>query len=57
MLVNRFLKLRIERINLTSHSVDARVPSAWGIAAERDVKPIAFLAFDDKVTSRKILGV
>jgi len=27
------------------------------IEAERDVKPKAFLAFDDKVTSREILGV
>ena len=46
----------------TCQGAPAVVPHGFPIAldkieAERDVKPKAFLAFDDKVTSREILGV
>src|SRR4029077_3980038 len=47
-LLNYFLSLRAE---------DIHTPIGIRISTKRNVKPVALLTFDDKVTTRKILGV
>ena len=48
-LLNHFLELRTEHINLTPHSVDARSSIGMNeVATERDLKPVALLTVDNE---------
>src|ERR687892_199287 len=58
-LFNHFLKLCAENIHLTVRCARLAGYSIGPnkVATERDVKPVAFLTFDDKVTPRQIWRV